>query len=143
MWTYILGPFLALLPRPWREAFAFQRNTDPARAASLSGILESIGAIVASAYWYMYAMTKWVERGVDAASDAKLGPATDQQSSGLALSLWAVHPFTWLLAFFIFEGVVRLCAAAFTGSGYGTLPLALFDKIFFAPFSAAASRERP
>ena len=134
MWTYILGPFLALLPEPWREAFSFQRNTNPARAASLSGLLESIGAIVASAYWYMYAMTKWAERTADAAADGKLGAVTDQQISGLALSLWATHPFTWLLAFFIFEGVIRLCAAAFTGSVYGTLPLALFDKIFFSPF---------
>jgi len=134
MWTYILGPFLALLPQPWREAFAFQRNTHPARAASLSGLLESIGAIVVSAYWYMFAMTKWVERTVGAAAEGKLGPVTDQQISGFALSLWAAHPLTWLLAFFGLEGVVRLCAAAFTGSVYGTLPLVLFDKIFFASF---------
>ena len=139
MWTYILGPFLALFPEPWREALAFQRNTDPARAASLSGLLESIGAIVASGYWYMYAMGKLVDRGVDAAASGKLGPAvTDQQISAVALSLWAAHPLTWLLAFFIFEGVIRLCAASFTGSVYGTLPLALFDKILFAPF-----RRRP
>ena len=134
MWTYILGPFFALLPEPWREVLGFQRNTQPARAATLSSLLESLGAIVASAYWYMYAMTKWADRAVDAAADGKLGPVTDQQISGLALSLWAAHPFTWLLAFFILEGVVRICAAAFTGSVYGTLPLALFDKIFFAPF---------
>jgi len=139
MWTYILGPFLALFPRPWREAFAFQRNTDPARAAALSGLLESIGAIVASGYWYLYAMTKWAERGVDAAADGKLGALTDHQVSALAFSLWGTHPLTWLLAFFIFEGVVRLCAAAFTGGVYGTLPLLLVDKIFINPFR----RRRP
>jgi hypothetical protein len=134
MWTYILGPFLALLPEPWREAFSFRQNTNPARAATLSGLLESIAAIVASGYWYMYMVTQWVDHAVGATADGKLGHLTDQQISALALSLWASHPLTWLLAFLIFEGVVRLCAAAFTGSVFATLPFLLLDKIFINPF---------
>ena len=106
MWTYILGPFLALLPEPWREAFSFRQNTDPARAAALRGLLESIGCIVASGYWYMYTMAKWVDRGVDAAANGRLGHATDQEISALALSIWATHPLTWLFAFLAFEGTV-------------------------------------
>lgn len=134
MWTYILGPFLALLPEPWREAFAFRRNTEPSRAGALSGLLESSGAIVASGYWYMYIMAKWAERGVDAAANGKLGPATDQEISALVYSIWATHPLTWVFAFLALEGIVRLCAAAFTDTVFGTLPLLLLNKVFLSPF---------
>ena len=137
MWTYILGPFLALLPKPWRDALLFEKYTQAARATALSGLGESAAAVVAIGYWYMYAMTKYVDRGVGMAGSGKLGPVTDQAVAGVAISLWFAHPFTWLLAYFILEGVVRLCSAAFSGMTVGTLPLFLFDKICINPFRAS------
>jgi len=134
MWTYIMGPFLALLPKPWRDALLFDKRTQAARAGALSGLLESAGAVIATGYWYMYAMMKYVDRGIDMAMSGKQGPVTDQAVAGVPVSLWFAHPFTWLLAYSIVEGVVRLCSAAFSGMIVGTLPLFLFDKICINPF---------
>ena len=140
MFTYILGPFLALLPKPWREASVFSQCPQPARAAAVSGLAESIAAILALGNWYMYAMTNWASRGTEAALAGKLGPLTDQEIAGFALSLWATHPLTWSLGYLVFEGVVRLCAAAFTGGIFGILPLFLFDKLFCNPFRRSRPR---
>jgi hypothetical protein len=137
MWTYILGPFLALLPKPWRNALSFEKYTNAARAATISGLGESAAAIVAIGYWYMYAMARYVDRGIDMATSGKVGPISDQAVAGVALSLWLAHPFTWLLAYFILEGAVRLCSAAFSEMIVGTLPLFLFDKICLNPFRAS------
>ncbi len=134
MWTYFFGPFVALFPKPWRDALLCEKNTNAARAAALSGLGEAAAAIVAIGYWYMYAMTRYVERGVDMATNGKVGPTSDQAIAGVAVFLWFAHPFTWLLAYFILEGVVRLCSAAFSDVIAGTLPLFLFDKIFLNPF---------
>jgi hypothetical protein len=41
-----------------------------------------------------------------------------------ALVLWLIHPLTWLIGFFVIEGLVRLLAAAFTEQIFGTLSLA-------------------
>lgn len=138
MWTYILGPFLALLPRVWRDACSFTRYAQPARATVISGLAEFLAAILALAYWYMYAMTKWIDRGLETAMTGLLGPVTDHAIASVALSLWATHPLTWLLAYFMVEGAVRLSGAAFAENILGTLPFFLFDKIFINPF-----RRRP
>ncbi len=74
-------------------------------------------------------------RGLDSALSGKMGPnVTTHQIAGVALSVWATHPLTWLLGYFIFEGAVRLCGAAFSDSILGTLPLFLLDKILFGAF---------
>jgi|HubBroStandDraft_2_1064218.scaffolds.fasta_scaffold00948_10 hypothetical protein len=134
MWTYILGPFLALLPKPWRDSLSFNRYAQPARAAVLSGLAESAAALVALGYWYIHAMNTWVARGIDSAISGELGPVTDQAIASVALSVWFTHPLTLFLGYFAMEGAVRLCGAAFSESMLGTLPLFLFDKIFINPF---------
>lgn len=140
MWTYLLGPFLSLLPKSWRETLPIGASMNWARAAMLSGFAEFVGALVALGYWYMYAMSAWVDRGVDAALNGKMGPGiTTHQIAGVALSVWATHELTWLLGYFLAEGAVRLCGAAFSGSILGTFPLFLLDKILFGAFR----RQRP
>src|SRR5215470_11889541 len=135
MWTYIFGPFLAFLPKWWRKWLPFLDAPRWRRATILSGLAELVGAIVALSYWYMYAMSAWVDRGVDAAMAGKLGPGvTTHQIAGFALSLWAVHPVTWVLGYFVFEGAVRLCSAGFADSVFGTLPLYVVDKVLFGIF---------
>lgn len=133
MWTYFIGPFLALLPKPWRDALSF-RYANIARAAVLSSLAETAGALLALGYWYNYAMNTWISRGLDNAMAGRLGVVTDQQIASVALSIWFTHPFTWFLAFFVVEGAVRLCGAAFSEEVLGSLPLFLVDKIVFNPF---------
>lgn len=135
MWNYVIGPILALLPKPWRDSLPFGSNVQWGRATVVSGLGESLGAIVGQGYWYMYAMTLWVDRRVSKALDGKLGEnVTVQQIAGVALAVWWTHPLTLLLGYCIFEGAVRFCAAAFGEENLGTLPLALLDRILFRPF---------
>jgi hypothetical protein len=132
MWNYIIGPFLALLPTPWRHSLPFAGHVHWGRATALSGLAESLGAIVALGYWYMYGMTWLVDQIVSAGLNGKLGEnVTVQMVGGGALAMWAAHPLTWLLGYCMFEGGARFCVAAFGEQNPGILPLALIDWIFF------------
>lgn len=127
LWTYLIGPVLAFLPRRWRQALA-SGEVRWERAGMLSGLLEIVGGIVALGYWYLYGMQKMVSAGLDSALAGKLGPGvTDQEIGGVSLVVMATHPVTWLLAFFVLEGAMRLCAAAFAESAVATLPLAMVE----------------
>jgi hypothetical protein len=133
--TYLLGPFLSILPKQWRESLPFSARVRWGPAAVISGLAESVAALVALSYWYMYAMTTWVGHAVDSALNGKLGPGvTPQQIGSVALAVWASHPLTLLLAYAGVEGAIRLCGAAFSDHILGTFPLFLFEKVFFGPF---------
>jgi hypothetical protein len=135
MWNYLIGPILALLPKPWRNSLPVLKNLPWGRAAAVSGLGESLAGIVALAYWYMYAMTTWVDTAVSRALDGKLGPnVTVQEIGAVALTVWSTHPLTLLLGYFILEGIVRFCAAAFSEENFGILSLGVLDWIFIRPF---------
>jgi hypothetical protein len=142
MWNYLLGPILALLPKWWRKKLPFLRSAAWGKAAIVSGLAEFFGAIIALAYWYMHAMSNWVSHGVSYALAGKLGPSVAVQDIGaVALSVWATHPLTLLLGFFMAEGAVRFCAG-FSGEALGTLPLFLCDKILFGLFRHGDTEDR-
>jgi hypothetical protein len=135
VWTYILGPILALLPKPWRDSLPFASEVQWGRATAVSGVVETLGAIVALGYWYMYSMTAMVDRSVSGALEGKMGAnATVQGIAGVALTVWMTHPLTLLLGYCMLEGMVRLSAAAFGEQNLGTLSLALLDWIAVRPF---------
>lgn len=144
MWNYLLGPIFALLPKWWRERLPFLRSARWGRAATVSGLAEFFGAIIGLGYWYMYAMTNWVNHAVGyALSGGFHTRVTVQEIGAVALSVWATHPLTLAFGYFIVEGAVRFCAA-FSGETLGTLPLFLGDKILFSLFrhrDIADSRE--
>jgi len=97
--------------------------------------MELVAGLIALSYWYSYAMTAWVGQGVASALSGSTGPGVEPQEIGaVALTIWATHPLTWLLAYVGMEGGVRLCASAFADTHLGILPLFLFDKIFFSAF---------
>jgi len=101
----------------------------------VSGVAEWVGAIAGVGYWYLYAMTRWVDRGVSNALAGKLGPGVKLEDvGGVALTVWWMHPLTWLLCYLMFEGIVRFCAAAFGEDDLGILPLAIVDWIAVRPF---------
>ncbi len=135
MWTFLLGPFISIFPKRWREALPFSTRMRWEAATVISGLAESVIALIALSYWYMYAMTAWVGRGVEAALSGKMGPGvTDQAIGSVALVIWATHPLTLLLGYAGLEGTIRLYAAAFSDNILGTLPLFLFDKILATAF---------
>lgn len=135
MWNYLIGPILALLPRPWRESLPFANNLPWGRAGAVSGLGESLAALVALGYWYMYAMSTWVDTAVSRALDGKLGPnVTVQEIGAVALTVWLTHPLTLLLGYLILEGMVRFLASAFNEESLGILPLGVLDFVLIRPF---------
>jgi hypothetical protein len=135
MWNYFIGPILALLPRPWRDSLRFAGNLPWGRAGAVSGLGESLAALVALGYWYMYAMSTWVDTAVSRALDGKLGPnVTVQEIGAVALTVWFTHPLTLLLGYLILEGMIRFLAAAFGEQSLGILPLGVLDFILIRPF---------
>jgi hypothetical protein len=139
MWTYILGPFLALLPKDWRNSLPFHDHVDWPRAISFSGLLELFGAIIFLAYWYVNAMTYMVDHAVGKAGTGEMGgQVSDHAISGAALFIWSTHPLTLVLGYFMLEGAVRFCGAAFAETNLGSLPFFLADKILSKPFRREA-----
>ncbi len=134
MWTYFPGPFLAILPKRWRDALPFSRYVNWARATAISGVAEAVAALAVLSNWYSDVMSTWVGRGVEIALNGTLtgksGPELRPQDiGGVALIGSASHPLTWLIAYFGLEGALLL-GAALTGTGCGTFPFFLLDKVF-------------
>ncbi len=128
MWRLALGMVLSPLPRRWRVALQPAKGLPWVSATVLSGLLESLLAFVALIYWYYLSVTTWAANAMDSA--LRNGPerAVPGQAIGFsALVLLLMHPFTWLMGFFVIEGLVRWLAAAFTEQTFATLPLAFAD----------------
>ena len=132
-WTFGAGPILALLPERWRRARWWYERVRWEPAGTVSGILEIFGAVAALGYWYMYEMMRRISQVMEMADSGKLGPGLDEhQIRGAALMLFYMSALNWILLYFFVEGAVRLCAAAFTGNVYGSLPLGMIERVLFA-----------
>jgi hypothetical protein len=128
--TILLGPFLALLPKSWRDSLPALFSPHWRLATILSGFAESAIALFAMAMWYSYSMSTWVSRGLDSATGGGLALRANEQEIGFAaVTIFAMHPWTWVIAYFAVEGTVRLLGAAISGTPMGTLPLVLVDKV--------------
>jgi hypothetical protein len=128
MLSYFIGPFLAFLPRRWRDSLPIAASLHWRPAMILSGLLESAIALFALVYWYSYSVTHWASDAVFSA--IRHGAEIDPNALGFAgVAILFLHPLTWLIIYFGFEGIVRLCAA-FTDTAFGTLPLFLADKFY-------------
>ena len=133
VWTFVWGPILALLPERWRRAKIWHERVDWVPAATVSGILEFFAAIAGLGFWYMYEMTRRIAQIMALADKGRLGEGVDEHAvQGAALFLMYMSPVTWVLLYFFLEGAVRMCAAAFTGNSYGSLPLWAMERILFA-----------
>ena len=131
MLTYLLGPFLAMLPRRWRKALPFSAAVHWTHAAALSGLLEAALAIIAMLYWYSYSVMTWIDHAAGQVAQDKLVVRTQTDMHALGLAAFAVmwiHPVTWFIGYFVLEGAIRLCAA-FSGGIFGLLPLAVADGV--------------
>jgi len=130
MRSFFLGPLLAALPQRWRNSLVPPESIGWQLATILSGFGELLLALVAMVVWYSYSVTSWVSHGLDAALAGKIVPEVNEQQIGFAaIVIFAMHPLTWLIAYFGIEGGIRL-AAALTESYLGVLPLFLADKIY-------------
>ena len=102
------------------------------RAATLSGLLEMLAAIVGLGYWYMFDMTRRMSQITGAIANGQITTGlTEHQVAGAGLTIFYMDFLTWILFYFFFEGVLRLCGAAFTENVLGTLPLYLLERMVF------------
>jgi hypothetical protein len=129
-WILLLGPLVSLMPRRWRKALPFHDAVHWYSASIVSGVLESVVATGALVVWYSYCVSTWVSRLMDNAL-RNAGPIeiNEHEVGFAALLVVATNPVTWFIAYFVVEGMARLCAA-FTDTVLGTLPLYLFDKAY-------------
>lgn len=131
MFTFLLGPFLAVLPRRWRQSLPLFKSINWRAPCLLSGFGELVLGIVGYMHWYSYSMNTWVSRGLDAALAGKMDPrVTDHDITIMSLFIFATSPLTWAILYIGLEGSVRLLGAAFSESYLGILPLFVADKVF-------------
>ena len=131
MFTFLLGPFLAVLPNRWRQSLPLLKSIHWRTPCFMSGFGELVLGIVAYMYWYSYSMNTWVSRGLDAALAGKMDPrVTDHDITIMSLFIFATSPLTWAILYVGLEGSVRLLGAAFSESYLGVLPLFVVDKVF-------------
>lgn len=129
MWILLFGPIFALLPRRWRRSLPFHDAVHWHSAVIVSGIVETVVAIGALMVWYSYSVTTWVSRMLDnALSQSAPTGITDHEVGFAGLLIVVTHPLTWLIAFFVVEGAVRVCGAI-TDNILGVFPLYLLAKL--------------
>jgi len=136
VWTYILGPMLALLPMRWRAMWFWQKPVNWAHAAMISGFLEAFGSLLTLAVWYLSRIQELVNQQTTVAAEA-IGKAQDLKgltnielaySMGLGgLLTFAAHPLTWLLAYCAAEGIWRTLTATVNQESLGTGLLGALD----------------
>lgn len=128
--TILLGPFLALLPKRWRDSLPAFLSPEWRLATILSGLGESAIALFAMLEWYSYSVSTWVSRAMESASSGNLPREANEQEIGFAaITIFAMHPWTWVIGLVAIEGTVRLLGAAFSENNLGSFPLYLVDKL--------------
>jgi|HubBroStandDraft_5_1064220.scaffolds.fasta_scaffold150320_2 hypothetical protein len=131
VWTYLLGPILAFLPRPWRARWWPHTSIEWNTATLISGVLEAVLSLAALGEWYFSYFTSLAEKF----TQHTLGPHPDFHFEWGAvreagLFAFALHPLTWTIAYCGCEGIVRAVAALAAKHSYGTLPLAAVDFFY-------------
>ena len=114
MWTYVIASFLSLLPGRWRRALFGEVGFNWPRATALSGMMESVlcfGGLIA---WYFHVMYSSFNQQVGATVQATQGAPGEGAAfamGAVGLFYFAMHPVTWVLAYFTVEGIWRTLAA--------------------------------
>lgn len=120
MWTYLAGPILAFLPARLRAAYLGDIRVNWSRATVVSGIIESLLALVALIEWYSIFITR---------TGPAIGASIPWPYAGpMGLLSLYMHPLTWLICYFGVEGAVRAMSGLATHEVPGTLPLVLLDR---------------
>jgi hypothetical protein len=130
VWMKLFAPLLSLLPRRWRDWLPGSSTMPWVPATIISGSLEAVCGLIGLVYWYSYSVTGWAQKSLFAQLRTHPGTGIPVGTEGFfGLLLVAAHPLTWVIAAFSLEGIVRVCAAAFTGEILGTFPLFIIDRI--------------
>ncbi len=145
MLTFLASVLLSLLPLRWRRGWGTVYELELSRGAFFSGLLEFAGGLtllVVRYFFFLDARFKAIA-GVMIAHGAEeaMGNRYFQYGAGtVTLIEYLIHPFSLLLIYFLFEGLVRFSAALITGEIVGTMPLHLLALAHGRWSKAAAER---
>ena len=144
MLTYLLGPFLSLLPESWRARLPSAESIRWRPATFISGALESLLSLCVLVVWYSYSVTHHTSIQIEQALRAHPNVHPNEMMMGLLGYVFvALNPVTWIICWFWFEGVIRALGAAFTDEVVGTLPLWIIDKSYRSFRERQQKRQRP
>lgn len=144
--TYVVAPFYTLLPKRWRHIEDEGSVQFMARCTMVSGILESLTALLVLRYWYltvlMWISNAYAEKALskNPGSAAHVAP---ELVGGAGFMLVASNPITWIILYFGAEGILRLAAAIITEEPFGTLPLCAIDFAFTLATRGRRSADLP
>lgn len=137
--NYILGPFIAMLPRRWRARVLPGEPANFAQVAVISGVIEAVLGLLALVVWY----SMFVGMAREAVSHSA-NPGGGSPFIGVFALIWFwINPITWCVAYFGVEGAARSVTALANGDVYGTLPLFLLDRLLHRGAAAAVALEEP
>jgi hypothetical protein len=127
--NFLLGSILVLFPEHWRtELLACDQNDwrDAAVAAGSAQIIISLSLYIV---WFLYSAGHWADVAVMAAVKAHPEMSVGSGTIGsLVFVLIHLHPLTWILLYFAYEGIVRTLNARARMPVRATLPLRLVDR---------------
>ena len=123
--TFIICPFLAMLPRRWRARILPTEPAEFARAGVISGVIEAVLGLFALVVWYSI----FVGMARQAISHSANSGGGSSFIGVFALIWFWINPITWCVAYFGAEGAVRSVSALANGDVYGMLPLYLLDRL--------------
>lgn len=132
MLTYLLGPFITLLPRRRAKPLAERLGINLIPGAAVSGIAELVLCTGFLPFWFLIYSHRFTEQAMSAY--LRTNPQNPQAmvfssygSSFFLILAFATHPLTLALVFFSVEGFLRGFAALLAEDQVGTLPLVLLD----------------
>lgn len=139
---YLLGPLFTLLPKRWREGICSLSEQVLSRAATISGILEFLAALFVFRVWYGRFFAMLAEQYVSTVQRVKTNYIQPSDTIGEAGFLFFMtSPLTWVILFFLAEGLFRTFVALGTGEACGTFPLVFIDWLSRALFSSPGSKQ--
>lgn len=136
MWrTYLLGPLLALLPRPWRLRVSSEIDINWTTAGIISGFFELMLFLGLLAWWYFRIIMAASGQQEDVLVDGMMRHGSDAPGYGAAIAtgfssfmFFMIHPVTWVLAAHCIEGLLRTLAVIYSETLPGTMTLAAIER---------------
>jgi hypothetical protein len=145
MWTtYVFGPLYALLPRRFRQKFHRGSDTMLSRATTISGVLEFVVALGAMRAWYMHYFLMLADkyvRYVNTTEDKQIYTQEAVSQAGFVAFLFT--PLTWIILFFIGEGLVRTFMPLATDEAFPSFPFFAVDYLYRLATRRSAVPELP
>jgi len=142
--AYLLGPMYTLLPGRFREKL--HRGSDEllGRATLVSGILEFVVALAVMRVWYMRFFMTLAEKYVHYVDTTNQRTIYTQEAvSQAGFVAFLLTPLTWIVFFFVAEGLFRTFVAMATGEACASLPLFATDCLYRVATRASAPPELP